>query len=426
MKEINLRFALICFTALSVSLPIAVVSIAKTALFVFCLFYLISNYFKQGFVLSTNSLNSFTTPYAVIFISFYFYISTIWVSNTIDVNVVYSSLIKHMRIIEVIILAILIKNAKEARFAIIVFLTGQFIYLLSSWLLFLEVPIPWQRVHDVNRGNKYVVFSTYLDQSIIFITTTALYWNLRTEEFVKKWKFAPLVLWLLICLSFLNVLLILPGRTAYAIMTVLFGLFIFWSIPHKLRKVSVILSLTATIVLFFSLYINFHPFQEGTNRIISDIRDYYNKGSVDTSAGWRLQAWNLSIKAIEKEPLIGHGVGSWTHSVKQVDENAIFLFGNKTMSNPHQEYLLWGVELGVFGIILLLSFFICLLRDSLKFSINIQRSMIAVTLATACACLFNSTLYDGLIGDYFCVILGLIFAWGIHDNKRDDKKMSHV
>ena len=96
------------------------------------------------------------------------------------------------------------------------------------------------------------------------------------------------------------------------------------------------------------------------------------------------------------------------------------------MSNPHQEYLLWGVELGVFGIILLLSFFICLLRDSLKFSINIQRSMIAVTLATACACLFNSTLYDGLIGDYFCVILGLIFAWGIHDNKRDDKKMSHV
>ena len=34
-------------------------------------------------------------------------------------------------------------------------------------------------------------------------------------------------------------------------------------------------------------------------------------------------------------------------------------------------------------------------------------------LALAVACLFNSTLYDGLIGDFFCVLIGLLLALGL-------------
>jgi hypothetical protein len=34
----------------------------------------------------------------------------------------------------------------------------------------------------------------------------------------------------------------------------------------------------------------------------------------------------------------------------------------------------------------------------------------------AVACLFNSALYDDLMGDYFCVVLGLLMALGAHEH----------
>jgi O-antigen ligase len=33
--------------------------------------------------------------------------------------------------------------------------------------------------------------------------------------------------------------------------------------------------------------------------------------------------------------------------------------------------------------------------------------------ALAIACMFNSSLYDGLIGDYFCIVLGLLLGLGL-------------
>lgn len=35
----------------------------------------------------------------------------------------------------------------------------------------------------------------------------------------------------------------------------------------------------------------------------------------------------------------------------------------------------------------------------------------------AVACLFNSTLYDDLMGDFFCVSLGLLMAYGVRNKQ---------
>ena len=109
----------------------------------------------------------------------------------------------------------------------------------------------------------------------------------------------------------------------------------------------------------------------------------------------------------------GHGVGNWAPVVKRIQgPHADAIFGQGNHSNPHQEYLLWAVELGAGGILLLLALLLGIARDALRFPIPIQRALLGMVAATAVACLFNSALYDDLMGDFFCVSLGLLLALG--------------
>ena len=114
------------------------------------------------------------------------------------------------------------------------------------------------------------------------------------------------------------------------------------------------------------------------------------------------------------KPLNGYGVGAWTPAIKHFEDSKVAteLFGEGNHSNPHQEYLLWGVELGVGGLLLLIALMLCIARDALLFPTSIQRATLSVLAALAVACFFNSTLYDDWIGDFFCISLGLLIAMG--------------
>ena len=105
------------------------------------------------------------------------------------------------------------------------------------------------------------------------------------------------------------------------------------------------------------------------------------------------------------------------HSVKKIEgTNADQVFGRGASSNPHQEFLLWGVELGVGGILLLILLVAALIRDSWRFPRPVRQATLSVVAVMVVACFFNSSLYDALIGDFFCVTLGLLLALGVRGN----------
>ena len=93
-------------------------------------------------------------------------------------------------------------------------------------------------------------------------------------------------------------------------------------------------------------------------------------------------------------------------------------------SNPHQEYLLWGVQLGVPGIFLLLALMISIMKDTLSMETQAARATQSALLALAIACLFNSSLYDAQIGDFFCVVLGLLLALGLHPQNPTSQRVT--
>jgi O-antigen ligase len=59
---------------------------------------------------------------------------------------------------------------------------------------------------------------------------------------------------------------------------------------------------------------------------------------------------------------------------------------------------------------------LAVLWDTLGMEKPYARAAQSAVLALAIACLFNSSIYDALIGDFFCVLIGLLLALGLHKN----------
>ena len=128
----------------------------------------------------------------------------------------------------------------------------------------------------------------------------------------------------------------------------------------------------------------------------------------------RLDLWHGSLKSIAESPWLGTGVGSWNREFRRQEAvHASELRINEASNqhhNPHQEYLLWGVEMGLAGILLLCALLLALHRDSQQLPTPERRATQSVLLALAVACLFNCALHDAMIGDFFCITLGLLLA----------------
>ena len=60
-----------------------------------------------------------------------------------------------------------------------------------------------------------------------------------------------------------------------------------------------------------------------------------------------------------KKPILGYGIGSMPQVYK--NENGII---KESVSQPHQQYLFWWEEFGLIGLLIMISFFHFLLKDS--------------------------------------------------------------
>ncbi len=395
----SVRMILVCLVAVSVSLPIAWISITKVLLYIGALGYMVAAHVQRR---TDPAFNDLWTARAVLVACLAFAVSLLWTNAPLGEAL--AILVKHAKLLEILLLIAMIRTRPEARVALIAWALGQIVFLLTSWLMVAGVPIPWTRGGE----GRYVVFSSYLDQSIMFATAAAVIWHLRAE--------LPWPRWLTLTLSvaaLVNVLVLLPGRTGYAVAMTMIVLKALWDVPRKWRLRGIVLIPLLVVAGVYLVSSNFH---DRVSVILPEGQAYAEESVKASSSGWRLNAWHRSVQAIAESPLVGHGVGSWTGTVKRLEGNAAALvFGEGNSSNPHQEYLLWGVELGIGGMAILLAVIISILRDVRRFEPPVGRSAQSALAAMAVACLFNSALYDGLIGDFFVVTLGILMAFGIRE-----------
>jgi O-antigen ligase len=378
------------------------ISLAKVLVLVVGLGYLIF-YTVRGW--PDTALAEMWTPRILVAIPLAFAASLLWTGADMPSSL--NTLLKHIKLVEIALLAVLVRSVPEARIAVTAYVLGQGFLLLSSWLLFLGVPVPWQ----AGSAFRYEVFSTYLDQSLMFATSAGVFWYLRAERLWPRWLGIGLAV-----LALVNTLLLLEGRSGYLVALTTIALAIMWAVPRRLRLATL---LVTPVVVLLGLSLGSATVHERVTKIFTESQNfaYTQQVGESDSSGWRLNAWLRSVQALQEKPLQGHGVGNWAPVVKRLQgSNAVAIFGVGNHSNPHQEYLLWAVELGAGGAFLLLGLFLCIARDAMRFPPPVQRALLGAVAATAVACLFNSALYDDLMGDYFCVSLGLLLALGLRSS----------
>jgi len=165
------------------------------------------------------------------------------------------------------------------------------------------------------------------------------------------------------------------------------------------------------------VFLSFDKVAQRLSAVKSEVSAYSAETGQESSSGTRLKFWTTSVEAISRKPLMGSGAGSWVTEYNRIEQLKNPLhpsLGAQSHGNPHQEFLLWGVQLGVGGIFLLFAFAGAVLLDLRKMDRPVARAGQSVLLALAVSCLFNSSLYDAYIGDFFCVSLGVLLAYGFH------------
>lgn len=396
------RLVVVLLIAISVSLPMAWISLAKVTLFLFGLGYLIAGQFVKPRPLAWHSL---WTARTILLIVLAFACSLLW--TEVDQAFALHAFVKHAKLLEILLVILLLQTEREARLAVTVYAAGQIFVILCSWLLALDLALPWVINSQTFYATKYVVFAeSYLDQSIMLACTAAVLWHLRAQ-FLPWWLASFIAV-----AALLDIFLLLQGRTGYVIALAMVTLAAIWSIRPRWRMPALI---AIPIVLVVGLYFSPGKLHERVFQVVNETQAYSQQAETNSSSGWRLNAWHRSVQAIQARPWNGFGVGSWAPVVKRLEGNTgDAVFGTSNSSNPHQEYLLWGVEIGIGGILLALALFASVVWDVRKFETGIRRATLSVLAAIAIACLFNSAIFDDLMGDFLCVSLGLLMALGLH------------
>lgn len=386
--------------AASVGLSMAIISLSKLLLLICGVATLL---FAQRAPKAGKSLNEACTPAAVLLTLLAFAASLFWtVAPQADAL---GSVAKYGKLLVIVLMMVLIRDRREAMYALGSFVVAQLFLMASSWMLFVHLPVPWATSNMAL--TEYAVFSSYLDQGIISAVFAAICWHFRG---LAPWRFGrPLAIFLALA-SLGNVFFVLSGRSGHVVAIALLSIAIMWELPKRYRAAVVLLPFLLALVLFFSST----KMRERLTQVKTEVQSYSSQVQPTTSSGLRLALWRRSIQSIAQHPLSGSGVGSWSSEYNRLEreQNPVHkdIDGNW---NPHQEYLLWGVQLGIPGVLILCALMLSVLRDTMRLEKPYARATQSALLALAVACLFNSSIYDALIGDFFCVLIGLLLALGL-------------
>lgn len=208
------------------------------------------------------------------------------------------------------------------------------------------------------------------------------------------------------CLALINVLFMVNGRTGHLILIILLTYYFFsWRSRKKIAAFSI-------ICLCLGLFLWVYPSNPLFNRArvaVNEIKAWhYGKPvKVFSPSGIRLEFYTNSLKLIKKNPFIGTGTGSFKTSYSELIKGTRFT----PSDNPHNEYLMAGVQFGLVGILVLLIFFIIQWRYAALLKKE-ERILLArgFALTIMTACMVASPLQDSPEGWFFALMGATLFA----------------
>ena len=232
--------------------------------------------------------------------------------------------------------------------------TFAMVFTLASVYANIWFDLPWSVTHNKGWDIDHTVFKDYIAQSIMM----ALFVLLCIHQCLQTPQRKIQALWAALgTLAFVSVTHLSNGRTGY--LSLLLSLAVYGlTIIHRPKKW---LWVSAASLIFALLISTSTTLSHRFHSVISDIQSYTQKstgGATNyqmTPSGARLAMWKLSISQMAKQPLIGAGTGSY-HSIAKQEFTDPELC-SKNCIHPHNQFLFFGVEYGLLGILAYLFYF---------------------------------------------------------------------
>lgn len=304
-----------------------------------------------------------------------------------------SALHKYSKLLYIPLLLPLCKNKRWRDRAIAAFLAGSVIPVaisyLKAWAGLQFGPYPTL---------PSFVFYTHIETS--FLTAFAAYLFAYYAWKQPQWRAACLILLVVFTYQefFIN-----DGRTGMVAYVALFVLYVI----QRMKWMGVICGVAAAILLSITLYYTSPTFQNTFKDSIQNIQDYH-LGHAQTSLGYRLSFFDLSMNLIKEQPVLGYGTGSFAVAANQVGG----VPGWRVVRTPHNEYLMMMVEFGAIGLLslLLLFYFQWKISFCLEEMQYLAQALLVAFMLSSC---YNAFLYLTVSGHFFVLFTALLYA-GYH------------
>ncbi len=200
-----------------------------------------------------------------------------------------------------------------------------------------------------------------------------------------------------------NVVFMTWGRTGYLVLAILFLYFFVVTFGRR----GLMLFIAVAGVTFLTAYATSTTFHQRVNDVAQQFMAWEPGTPSDDSVGERLEFYVNSLEIISERPLIGSGTGSFP------DVYAQAVAGRNMLAtvNPHNEYLLIAVQIGLLGLASLIYLFYRQWRYAGKLEQPFYRDLgRGLVLTFVIGCLFNSLLLDHTEGLLFAWLTALVFA----------------
>lgn len=343
-----------------------------------CFFWFISGQFKN------TTLICKTTPATTIALLLFLLLFVSISYSLAPYKAAFSTLAKYRELLFPLVLIPFFSGSKQYQKAELFLIISLIATLLFSYATFFHL-LPFKLAdHFLKSRITHSIFIGFLG----FIALHKIHHSFNRTHWV-----------IILILSIFNLFVICDGRTGQLSFLLMCGLFFLQSFNLRIAVIA-----ATVIIISFSILFIFTPlgerFIEGINESIGF---YQHDPSTDsTSMGIRLHFWQSAINMIQHNPWLGSGVGGVPFLFSE-----LFPEQTQAMSNPHNEYLLLGTQLGLPGLLLFIFLIYSLFKQSLELP-QVQAWLFQGLLLSLCiSCLFNSSILDNTEGHWYMTLIAV-------------------
>jgi O-antigen ligase len=307
-----------------------------------------------------------------------------------------ASLSSFVKLLAIPLLFMQFSRSGRSEMVFAAFLASACVLLAASWLLVLFPEHLWPVQTPGVPARDYIIQSgEFALCSFVLLDRAIARWE---KERAKSALLAGLAL------AFLgNIVFVALGRTSVVVIVVLYGLLALRHFRGRSLAAFVAAGVAVAAIAWTA-----SPYMRSRVTHLSVEIEGSHIDPNESSAGLRLGFWKMSLKAIEEAPLLGHGTGSITPVFARIA--AVDPAAPHDATNPHNQILATAVQVGLFGVVLLLAMWAAHLRLVLLPGPTAWIGL-SVLVQNAVGSLFNSHLFDFSQG--WLYVFGIGIAGGV-------------